>query len=636
MCGLLGIFFSKPTSLSALQQQKVLKAARELHSRGPDGDRWAEESADDSLTFTAQLQVDSVKRWVLYHRLLKIADSTDHSMQPYRSMDGQKILLYNGELYPYRNLRAALGGQWRTGGDTEIFLELLTRNGNTPPSETLTSHFAYCLVDLSRRTLTLGRDPFGVKPLYFSVLDGALAVASIPNSLIALQDSPLRLCRTAALDYLCLGLTDHSQNTMIGNIQQLPPGTVLKASLDQPQNFVLEKYWQPDLTLKRAVVDRRTEEGLLQLLRESVADQTAYPERLALGLSGGLDSSAILGLIPPERLEQVSLFTYVADQPGLGELAWAEKAAGTRARKIHQVHVAAQALELDFRNFIRQQGEPCGGPSHFAQFKVCQEVGRQGLRVFLEGHGGDELFAGYPALIGKRLASLLKQRRWHQAFQLLKSGLVRGAHFGMATLLRAVETLLPDSCRQAWRTHSSRWPKFIQADWLVGYAGHDAAWDRHNLSLASPSDEFLRFSLIHKMLGGQYQSELRCADRNAMAHGLENRVPFLNPRLFELLWSLPEEHLLELDGSLKPLLRKVCHGIVPGEILQRQDKLGYATPEKDWIEGSHLRAMTLENLACSEALRSLIQVAPTDRLTSTQLWRLASFTTWYLEFGIQL
>ena len=519
---------------------------------------------------------------VLWHRRLSILDLSEAGWQPMSSADGRQHLILNGEIYNYLELRSeleSLGVTFRSRSDTEVLLEGWRRWGAAVLPR-LTGMFAFALLDLHDRTLTLARDPFGIKPLLYSHWPGGFAFASESKALLTLPQVSRRVDPQRVYDYLRFGLTDHGDRTLFTAIRSCPPGHVMEVRLADAHVTAAKPY----LALPAAGTWRGTFEQAADELRarftESVRLHLRSDVPVGAALSGGIDSSAIVAVVRSlEPSLELHTFSYVASDPQLSEERWVDQAALAARATVHKTQADADELLADLDVLLACQDEPFGSTSIYAQHRVFRLAREAGIKVMLDGQGADELLGGYHTFAAARLASLVRQARWPEAVAFAQRA---SAGPGRAPLLLwAGEFLLPPAIQAPFRRMVGQ--ELVPA-WLDGhwFAERGVQLAPAKYTYAS-TREVLRGQLHRAVTHSSLPMLLRYEDRNSMAHSIESRVPFLTHSLASFVLSLPEEFLIDPDGTSKAVFRRAMRGLVPDAILDRRDKIGFATPEHEWM-----------------------------------------------------
>jgi asparagine synthase (glutamine-hydrolysing) len=262
---------------------------------------------------------------------------------------------------------------------------------------------------------------------------------------------------------------------------------------------------------------------------------------------------------------------------------------------VHKVRADPNELIADLDRLIYTQDEPFGSTSIYAQYRVFKLAQEHGIKVMLDGQGADELLAGYRAYVPARLSSLLRQGRFVDAVRFAeKASRLPGMRGRLRLWLKAASLLLPD-VGSRW-VQNWRMPSWLNAGWF-----HERGVALHALA-GGRSRDMLREELRQTVAATSLPMLLRYEDRNSMASSIESRVPFLTPGLADFVLRLPEEYILGRDGTTKNVFRQAMRGIVPDAVLDRRDKIGFATPEQRWLK--LLRPWVEETLA-SERARSI-------------------------------
>ena len=578
MCGIAG-YVTQSSSNTTARLGNVLHA---LAHRGPDDQGWL-------LYGHGKVQVG--REWpggcqpcevALLHRRLSILDLSAGGWQP-MGRDERYHVVFNGEIYNFLELRKELedaGCSFHSESDTEVLLVAYQQWGIRALTRFI-GMFAFALLDTHRRTVVLARDFFGIKPLYYRTSADCLAFASELDTLHELVAVKRRVDPHSLLLYLRHGLSDQGASTLIEGVRQLPAAHYLELHIDRP-GCAGEPvcYWQPDrqppskLSLKSAAEELRT------LFLESVRLHLRSDVPVGAALSGGIDSSSIVACmrkVAPQM--QIHAVSYIADDPRLSEEKWVDVASKAAGAHVHKVRAMPSDFVRDVDALLTTQQEPFGSTSVYAQYRVFETARDKGIKVMLDGQGADELLGGYRYCISARFASLIRQRQVGNALNLLRGASRSPNTDGLWLLLCSADYLLPQSIQAPLRALVDKelTPKWVDASW---FRKHNAESGHVNYC-ANPA--VLRQTLIRALFRTSLPHLLRYEDRNSMAFSIESRVPFLTPKLAEFMLSLPEEYLISQEGTTKTLFRLAMRGIVPDSILDRRDKIGFATPEREWL-----------------------------------------------------
>ena len=569
MCGILGF----ASVNSDRHQERLAAALSTLDHRGPDdrGIAWYKTS----------------RGWLaLGHTRLSIIDLSSGGHQPMESPCGRWSMIYNGELYNYRELRSELeaeGEAFVSASDTEVLLRTWIRFGSEALPR-LVGMFAFAILDREKQTLALVRDAFGIKPLYYRHDGERFAFASEMKALTSLDVFRPRLDLERAYRYLVLGAYDEGDPTFVEGICRLPPAHWIQFDLERGECDAPRCWWRPAIA-ERPIAFKDAVEELRERFLASVRLHLRSDVRIGAALSGGIDSSSVVCAmrhIDPDV--PIHTFSFVAPDSPVDEERWADLVNSRTRAVAHKVIVGAAELADDLDDLIRTQDEPFGSTSIYAQYRLFRLVRECGVTVTLDGQGADELLGGYGGYPGPRFNSLLERRQFPQLARLLW----RWGDYPGRTRSQGLAALLGQKVPRSLRrpalalVNRSVAPAWLDEDYL---SDHGVRPRDDGLPLAAEGrgrrlSETLRTALTSAGL----QALLRHGDRNSMRWSIESRVPFLTIGMAEFLLSLPEEYLVSGQGETKHVFRAAMRGIVPDAILDRRDKIGFATPEQSWMQ----------------------------------------------------
>jgi asparagine synthase (glutamine-hydrolysing) len=635
MCGIVG-YYSTNRSLKDIQK-KVGDAEKCLQHRGPDGRGARAYSQNDSSS------------WFFSHRRLAIIDLSESGFQPFESSDGRYVLTYNGEIYNYKELRRELEGLgvvFHTSSDTEVLLESLIRWG-VAAIEKLEGMFAFSFLDRTSRSLLLVRDPFGIKPLYYSKTSNTFGFASEPRALRSLFPGLSQIDKRVASDFLVLGFTDKSSNSFFEGIVSLLPGHYLVVSSNHSLSVSNPiRYWEPGGEIELDISFDDAVDKFRELLIESVELHMRSDVPVGAAISGGVDSSSIACLmrkVSPDS--EIHTFSYIAADPKISEEFWVDvavKAAGSVGQKVRIDETTL--FEKDLDDLIRAQGEPFSTLSIYAQFKVFELAKQTGIKVTLDGQGADELLAGYHGYPEAKLLSLLEKLDFGSLRDFVRVWGSWPGRTSKSLLGVSLAEFFPDARRSS---------SLVSLAHVLGLVGDQSLelFSGGAKKLAARSGESNRRD---KRFKGRRLAEtlglalgtsglttlLRFADRNSMYSSIESRVPFLNKKLVEFTLALPDSYLLSQKGETKHILREAMRGIVPEIILDRRDKIGFEASTEGWGVGSELLTEIAENLDSvplidqTESRRAILGVVEGRRKLDSSAWRVINFARWVQLEGL--
>jgi asparagine synthase (glutamine-hydrolysing) len=571
MCGIAGIFHtSTPKPVDPARIERMCDAM--IH-RGPDGHGlWTAPGVG------------------LGHRRLSIIDVAG-SPQPMASTDGRAVLVFNGEIYNYRELRAelkALGATFRTDGDSEVILAAWQRWGVDCLSR-LSGMFAFAIYDLGQRTLFLARDRLGVKPLFTAQLsDGSLIFASELKGLLAHPLLRREVDPRAVEDFLTWGYVPDGSSFLAG-VEKLPAGHYRLLRHEAAPTAPVQ-WWDISFAERRRGKDADLEAELLHLLRDAVTSRMVADVPLGAFLSGGVDSSAVVALMAEASSSPVKTCSIGFDVAALDESSYASAV----AERFHTDHRSRLVSPDDFSavdEVAAMFDEPFADASALPTWRVCQ-LARESVTVALSGDGADEAFAGYRRHLFQhregRLRGFLPQAVRGPLFGAL--GAVYPKADWAPRSLRAKTTLLSlggsDEAGYA-RALAVTPPELREVIYTDEFrrqrAGHRAEEELMALMRAAPGRSALdraQYADLKFWLPGDILTKV---DRTSMAVSLEAREPLLDHRLIEFAASLPER--LRLRGSQgKWLLKKTMGRYLPDDVLYRP-KQGFVTPIAQWFRG---------------------------------------------------
>jgi len=550
MCGIAGLVgFQNPKLLQ--QMLEVLK------HRGPD---------DEAL-------VEFENVGLGYQRLAVIDLKTGN--QPFYNEDKTLCLFYNGEIYNFKSLRTGLekfGHQFKTQADGEVVVHGFEQWGEDVFAK-LNGMFAIALYDLQKRRLLLVRDHFGIKPFYYYFDEGQqhLLFASEIKALLCYQDLKPTPNESIIFQYLVQRVHDHSEETFFAGIKKLLPGELLEISFGNSGRLKIDrrKFWSLNfdhLNNRTKVGGRDLVEKFANLLEESVRLRLVADVPVGVCLSGGLDSSTISILISSLTGKAQKTFSAIFPGEKNNEQEFIDVTNRKTSAKPYFVYPKSEGLFAELEELVRVQEEPFISSGPYAQYCVMRKAKKE-VKVLLDGQGGDELLAGYDPyflvyleeLLGKRQLGVFLRELLAVRSILFKFGRLRLRQQGTTTAM----SLLHSEFYQAYKSYRT-------------YRTYT------NLKQRLYEDVF-KYSL---------PALLRYEDKNSSAFSLESRVPFLDPKLVEFIFSLPNDLIIR-GGVNKYVLRQAMKDKLPAKIYNRKWKVGFTTPEDVWFKKEKIKILEI-------------------------------------------
>jgi asparagine synthase (glutamine-hydrolysing) len=553
-----------------------------IRHRGPDDQGWLDWQAGQIRR--GQSSENLSGEVILGHVRLSIIDLSKAGWQPMSSADERYHLVFNGEIYNYLELRKELesiGHIFHTRTDTEVLLVALIEWKESAITK-LRGMFSFCFFDSRTLSMIIARDFFGIKPLYFSKTNGLFAFASEQKALLMLPGVSNRINAQSLYEYLQFGTTDQGAESMFEIIHQIPAGHYVRLSIDDAIPPIPIRYWSVDLSQKIHPTFQEAVQRVRELFLQSVALHLRSDVPVGTALSGGIDSSAIVCAVRYLNPNQeIHTFSFIADDEKLSEEKWVDIVNRHIGAITHKIHATREEMLDDLDDLIRAQGEPFGSTSIYAQYRVFKEAAKQNIKVMLDGQGADEMLGGYVYYQGSRLASIIKRMNVVGAYTFWRKSSYSIGRSAAQLTLYTVDELLPDWVRWNVRKLLSKGIPFLwlNKNWLL----REKINIYPNTIKGIKGKDVLRLRMLETLTSSSIPHLLRYEDRNSMRFSIESRVPFLYTELVEYLYSLPEEYLIAQNGTSKYVFREAMRGIVPDEILDRKDKVGFATPERAWL-----------------------------------------------------
>jgi asparagine synthase (glutamine-hydrolysing) len=623
MCGIGAVCALGPDPVEDLVCKLAAMNWLQRH-RGPDGEAiWSHDR--DRVGFA--------------HRRLSIIDLVSGD-QPMRD-DAGNWITYSGEIYNYIELRDEIGrDRFATTSDTEVILRAYQKWGDDCLSH-LRGMFAFVLWDENRQRLFCARDRFGIKPLYYTEVDGVFYCASEVKALLPFVPR-IETDREAFKDYLafqfCL-----AGKTLFKGIRELLPGHALVVERSQ---VCVRRYWDVHYDLDFDHTEKYFEQRLRELIADSVAMHLRADVPVGAYLSGGLDSSIVASLASQVVGPRFQAFTGKFDLgPEYDESRYAREVAELHGFVLHEVNITAADFAEHIGQVVYHLDYPVAGPGSFPQYLVSR-LASQHMKVVLGGQGGDEIFGGYT----RYLVAYFEQ--------CIKAAIDGTMHNG--SFIVTYESILPNlvalrnykpMLREFWRDGlfediDKRYFRLVNRAPALGdeinwsalgddyspYETFRTIFQADNVGKESYFDSMTHFD-FKTLLPALLQVE----DRMSMAHGLESRVPFVDHRVVEFAATMPSNVKFK-NGEMKHILKQSLQDVLPPAVVTRQDKMGFPVPLQEWLRGP-LRDFTWDVFSTPEARqrelmdnRAVLESIDREPQFGRKVWGLLCLELWQQQF----
>lgn len=606
MCGICGIINLNKKPVSESSVRGMMSA---MKHRGPD---------DDGVYIKENIGLGFVR--------LSILDLSMAGHQPMVSDDKRFVILLNGEIYNYIELRKELkekGYSFKSGSDTEVLLNCYIEWGESCLSR-LNGMFAFAVLDTVSNDLFAVRDRFGIKPFYYYIDGDRFVFASDIPPILSVLGNKKEAEESIIFDYLVFNRTNHSRKTFFKNILKLQHGHTL--TLKAGVKTIKKWYSLPEQVSCHNSIQFKEKE-FLEELKSSIDLQLRSDVPVGTCLSGGLDSSAITSLVLTNK-HNVDLhsFSAVYQEGQRGDESEYIAEFHEKNLKIHYTYPSDESLLIDLNDFIITLSEPVPTTSIYAEYKVM-ELARKHCTVLLNGQGADELMAGYHYFYGYYFRDLFKTYSWgtflNELFQYTKT---HRSAFGIKALAFSMN---PRYLRH-YKNHD-----------FINQAFYNSLYDQSN----SLFDDFYKSKSLKEFLLNhfeyKFEHHLLWADKTGMKFSLETRFPFLDHNLVEKTLSIPTSNYIK-DGYTKVIMRNALKGILPEKIRMRKDKVGFSTPEADWFRNKKFQAI-LEDVIESKSFgergyfnvnecRKQFRLLQKYGKYSPEFWKWVHLELWFRRF----
>jgi len=653
MCGICGIV----SRLDRIEFDVIKKMNDEISHRGPDDEGYLTYNSESKNFLEirknnlSSIELDK-NNFNLYlgHRRLSIIDTSECGHQPFKDPSGKYFLIFNGEIYNYIELKETLvqkGYKFGSHTDTEVLLYLYIEYGEKC-LELLNGMWSFVILDIKNNTLFGARDRFGVKPFYYFFDGNFFIFSSEIKSLIKAPMIKREINDEAAFDYLTIGRIIDDHSTLFKNIFELESSSFFKLDLNN-FTFKKQKYYKLDFTEEWERFDERKCKIYVEQIREKIFDAVNLRLRsdVKVGscLSGGIDSSAIVCvinyLLKEHKSEQVGdlqkVFTSVFPDTVIDETNWASLVVNSTKSEWFKTFPKSNELLDDLEKLIYVQDVPFGSTTIYSQYRVMKLASENGVKVLLDGQGGDELFTGYVYFFRSYFNEMLRNndiKSFIYEFRNIHNSPISKKELLKALTMSFAKLSFPISLKRKLFNLKVSESNLLNDNFYRNYES------RLELGRFIEHTE-LNFALYDQFTKTSLRELLKYEDRNSMNFSIEARTPFADDvNLIEYVFKIPSSYKIR-NGWTKYLLRESMRGIIPEPIRERKDKLGFATPEYHWLNDikDHLKKYFTPDLDryfdTSKILKNWDSIFDNQTKTGfTTIWRFINFAIWKKVYNL--
>ena len=622
MCGIIGFYSKRNHKKNIIDRQ-----LETLYHRGPDEQRTY---IDTNIAFG--------------HSRLAIID-INHAQQPMQSMDGRYVLVFNGEIYNYLELRQHLiakGAKFQTHSDTEVLLNMYIQYGEECISK-LNGMFAFAIYDKVKDILFLARDHFGIKPLYYTYKNDDFVFASEVKAILKYPGITADVDMRSMHEYLTFQVM-LKKHTLFANIHTLEPATYM--IVENGKIKEKKKYWEFDYNIDESKTEEQYTSELLHLLENSLNIQTRSDVPVGAYLSGGIDSSLVSTLASKNYFGDFQTFSGgFRDSPEFDETKYANIVHRSIGSIHHEIFPTSKDFLDNFETIMYHMDYPEAGPGVFSQYMVSK-LASEHVKVVLGGQGGDEIFGGYTRYAVAYLEQALKGAIFETSEEGKHLVTLQSIIPNMPQLKNYVpllkeqfkEGLFDPMDERYYRmmNRSHNLDKVYHQDFLSTFE-KDQLLEKFKQVFNHPDTKSYFNKMTHFDLKTLLPALLHVEDRVSMAVSIESRVPILDYRIVELASKMPPAMKFS-GGKTKAMLIQAVKNILPREIIERKDKMGFPTPINNWLAGD-LKEYALDILTSQKAKqRGYLNTQAIEKQInesgkfSRDLWGALNLEMWHRKF----
>lgn len=613
MCGICGIINLEVNSVKEISLRKMMQI---MKHRGPD---------DEGVFIEKNVGLGFVR--------LSILDLSKAGNQPMASEDGRHMIVFNGEIYNYIEIREDLkqkGCTFRTNSDTEVLLAAYMEWGEDC-LQRFNGMWAFVIYDKFKKKIFAARDRYGIKPFYYLQTDNYFAFASEIPPLLSLLERKPAPDQQSIFEYLVFNRSDQTERTFFDKIRKLQHGhsycIQLTEDRGQRTEVKIKKWYDLKTNLKEPF---ESPEEFRELLSSAVGLRLRSDVPVGVCLSGGLDSSSIVSILLNDyKKKDLNTFSAVYEKGQFGDETEFINEYKPFLKNMFFTTPSAETLHADLANFITAHAEPIPSTSPYAQYKVM-ELAKGKVVVTLDGQGADEELAGYHYFFGFFFKDLFKQMRLGKlSYEMIRYLINHHSFYGFKTFLYF---LLPEKSKTRLRVDEKG---YLNREFVEKHkSGNSIAGNLYNSgSLHDALLDHFEYKLEHL---------LKWEDRNSMWFSLEARVPFLDYRLVEKTLATQGDLIIK-NGMTKHLLRESMKGNLSDKIRMRRDKVGFDTPQDDWFtkpnwrnlisEILNSRSFTGRGIINSKEAIALYQAHISGKKNaSKEIWKWVHLELWHRKF----